>query len=90
MSQVRASHILVPTLAEAVNLKEKITAGEDFAAVARSFSKCPSGQNGGDLGQFSPGMMVKPFEEAAYALKEGEISEIVQSDFGFHIIRLSF
>ena len=86
MSQVRASHILVPTLAEAVNLKEKITAGEDFAAVARSFSKCPSGQNGGDLGPFGQGQMVKPFEDATFALPVGRISEPVQTQFGYHII----
>ena len=86
MSQVRASHILVPTLAEAVDLKEKISAGEDFAAVARSFSKCPSGQNGSDLGQFSTGMMVKPFEDATFSLPIGHISGPVQTQFGYHII----
>jgi peptidyl-prolyl cis-trans isomerase C len=83
---MRASHILVPTLAEAVDLKEKISAGEDFAAVARSFSKCPSGQAGGELGEFGPGMMVKPFEDATVALPIGHISGPVQTQFGYHLI----
>ena len=84
--QVRASHILVPTLAEAVNLQEQITAGADFGTLAKQHSTCPSGQNGGDLGMFGRGMMVKPFEEATYNTEIGQVTGPVQTQFGYHLI----
>jgi len=68
-------------------LRDRILAGEDFAELAREYSDDPgSGQNGGSLGVFGKGMMVPPFEEAAFKLEEGEISEPVRTDFGWHII----
>jgi len=85
--QVKASHILVPSLAEAVNLQEQISAGADFAQLARANSKCPSGQNGGDLGVFGPGMMVKPFEEAAFGCEVGKVVGPVQTQFGYHLVK---
>ena len=101
--QRRASHILIAAGKdapaadkEAAKAKaEKILAQlrkspNDFAKLAKENSQDPgSAERGGDLDFFGKGMMVKPFEEAAYALKEGEISDVVQSDFGFHIIRLT-
>ena len=101
--QRRASHILIAAgkdapaadKAAAKAKAEKILAQlrkspNDFAKLAKENSQDPgSAERGGDLDFFGKGMMVKPFEEAAYALKEGEISEVVQSDFGFHIIRLT-
>jgi len=97
----RASHILftagaggsAPDKDQARKLAEtvlaKVKAGGDFAALAKQYSKDPgSAEKGGDLGWFGRGMMVKPFEEAAFSLKAGETSGIVESDFGFHIIRL--
>ena len=70
MEEVRASHILVKTLEEAQELKEQIENGEkDFELAAAQFSLCPSGANGGDLGFFGKGMMVKPFEDAAFSLE---------------------
>lgn len=87
MSKVRASHILVPTLNEAVSLHEQITAGADFAQLAQQNSKCPSGRNGGDLGEFGRGMMVKPFEDAAFGLNVGDLSNPVQTQFGYHIVK---
>jgi peptidyl-prolyl cis-trans isomerase C len=85
--QVRASHILVPSLADAVNLKEQVAAGNDFALLAKQHSKCPSGQNGGDLGFFGKGQMVKPFEDAAFGAEVGTISDPVQTQFGYHLIK---
>lgn len=76
-------------IAETETLLEKLKAGEDFAALAEEYSDCPSSQQGGDLGYFKRGMMVKPFEDAAFSLSINEISEIVQSNFGYHIIKLT-
>ena len=87
--QIRASHILVETQEEADEIKAELDAGGDFAALAAEHSLDGSSQDGGNLGFFSRGMMVPPFEEAAFALAEpGDISDPVQSQFGFHIIRL--
>lgn len=83
---VKASHILVDSLENAQNLKQQIKTPEDFANMAKVHSKCPSGKQGGDLGFFNKGQMVKPFEEATYALVEGEISEPVKTQFGYHLI----
>ena len=84
--RVRASHILVPTLNEAVTLKAKIDAGESFADLAQKHSKCPSGHNGGDLGEFGPGQMVPPFERATFTTPVGSVSQPVQTQFGYHLI----
>lgn len=85
--QVRASHILVDTKEEADAILAELKAGADFAETAQAKSKDGSAANGGDLNFFGRGQMVAPFEEAAFALEVGEISEVVQSDFGFHIIK---
>jgi peptidyl-prolyl cis-trans isomerase C len=84
---VEASHILVPSLEQAQSLLEQVRAGADFAELARQHSQCPSKANGGGLGQFGPGRMVKPFEEAAFALSIGDVSEPVQTQFGYHLIQ---
>ncbi len=88
-TQVRAAHILVDTKSQAQGLKNRIEGGEDFAKMAKQFSKCPSGQRGGDLGYFGRGQMVPEFETAAFELPKGEISEPVQTDFGWHIIKVT-
>jgi peptidyl-prolyl cis-trans isomerase C len=85
--QVRAKHILVESLNTAVTLKEKIAMGEDFSALAKLHSKCPSGANGGDLGSFSRGQMVKPFEDVAFGSQVGQVSGPVQTQFGYHLIQ---
>ena len=87
MSKIAASHILVDHEHEAQDLIRKIEAGESFEDLAKNFSKCPSGKRGGALGEFSKGMMVKPFEDAAFALEVGKISGIVKTQFGHHLIK---
>ncbi|MBR9678656.1 MAG: peptidylprolyl isomerase [Nanoarchaeota archaeon] len=85
--KVRASHILVSKLSIAQQLLEKIKGGEDFATLALEFSECPSKKHGGDLGFFTRGQMVKEFETATFGLGIGEISELVKTQFGYHIIK---
>ncbi len=85
-NKVRASHILVKTEQEAKDLAAQIKTPEDFANAVAQHSLCPSGANGGDLGFFGRGMMVKPFEDAAFALEIGKVSEPVQTQFGWHLI----
>jgi foldase protein PrsA len=88
--EIRASHILVDDEKTAKEVKAKLDQGEDFEKLAKEYSKDPgSAEKGGDLGWFGPGKMVKQFEDAAYALKVGEISGPVKSDFGYHIIKLT-
>ena len=87
MSQVRASHILVADLNTAVTLKQKISEGSNFADLAKQHSTCPSGQNGGDLGPFGRGMMVKPFEDAAFGSDIGTVVGPVQTQFGYHLVK---
>jgi peptidyl-prolyl cis-trans isomerase C len=84
---VHAIHILVPSLSDAVTLQEQINSGSDFAELAKAHSKCPSGQHGGDLGRFRRGQMVPPFEQAAFALEIGKVSQPVQTQFGYHLIK---
>jgi len=85
--EVRARHILVETEAEAKEIAERVKKGEDFAALAKEKSK-DSGAEDGDLGFFSRGQMLKPFEDAAFALDVGALSDPVQTQFGWHVIKL--
>jgi peptidyl-prolyl cis-trans isomerase C len=98
--QVRASHILIkidskaePSVkdekkAKLQKIQKRLKGGEDFAVLAKEFSECPSNIEGGDLGYFGRGKMVKPFEDAAFALKTGEVSDIVETRFGYHLIKV--
>jgi len=98
---VRASHILIGVDSNATaedkkkakekaeKLRKDIAAGADFAALAKSDSTCPSSQQGGDLGYFVKGQMVPPFEQAAFAMKPGDVSDVVETQFGYHIIKLT-
>jgi peptidyl-prolyl cis-trans isomerase C len=97
--QVKASHILIKVKPEAdesekaaarkkiETIQQKLRDGADFAALAREFSQGPSGPNGGDLGFFRRGQMVKPFEDAAFSLAPGGVSGIVETRFGYHLIK---
>lgn len=99
--QVKASHILIKVEADAPDdqkaearkkieaVQQKVQKGEDFAALAKTYSEGPSGPRGGDLGYFKRGQMVKPFEEAAFSLKTNETSEIVETRFGYHLIKVN-
>lgn len=86
--EVHARHILVKTEQEAKELVKKLRGGADFVELAKKTSTGPSADAGGDLGYFSRGQMVKPFEDAAFALKPGQISDPVQTEFGWHIIKV--
>jgi foldase protein PrsA len=88
--KVRARHILVADEATAKEVKEKLAAGEKFEDLAKEYSTdTGSSQNGGDLGWFGEGAMVKEFQDEAFKLKEGEVSEPVKSEFGYHIIKVT-
>lgn len=90
MAEIRASHILINSEEKAKKIREEIiNKKESFEAAAKEYSSCPSGRNGGDLGYFGRGMMVKSFEDAAFALEKGEISQPVKTQFGWHLILLT-
>ena len=85
--EIHARHILVSTEPEAKEIIERLNKGEDFATLAKEKSKDPSAE-GGDLGFFTRGQMLKPFEDAAFALEVGKISAPVQTQFGWHVIKV--
>jgi peptidyl-prolyl cis-trans isomerase C len=85
--RVHCAHILVKSESEAKAVLERLKKGEKFNAIAQVVSLCPSGKRGGDLGTFTRGKMVKEFENAAFALNKGEVSPIVKTKFGCHIIK---
>ncbi|PWM64552.1 MAG: hypothetical protein DBX61_11505 [Clostridiales bacterium] len=87
---VNASHILVDTKEKAQEILEQINSGNiSFEDAARKYSSCPSAENAGGLGEFSRGQMVPEFDNAVFAMNEGEISGPVQTQFGFHLIKLN-
>lgn len=89
-TQVKASHILVKTEAEAKKIREEIESKIiSFEDAAKKYSTCPSGKGGGDLGYFGKGQMAKPFEDAAFALPKGEVSQPVKTQFGYHLIKVT-
>ncbi|MBK5933977.1 peptidyl-prolyl cis-trans isomerase C [Rhodovulum imhoffii] len=88
-TEYHAAHILVQTEEEAAKLKEALDGGADFADLAREHSTGPSGPGGGDLGWFEAGTMVKPFEDAVMALEPGQISAPVETQFGWHVVKLA-
>jgi len=87
-SKVKVSHILVEKHSEAIDLLKKLEKRESFSKLAKSYSKCPSGKRGGNLGEISAGKVVRPFWKAASKLNKGEITkEPVKTQFGYHIIK---
>ncbi|MEO8445446.1 MAG: peptidylprolyl isomerase [Gammaproteobacteria bacterium] len=89
MRKASARHILVADEATCQDLKTRIEGGEDFASVAREHSTCPSGQQGGDLGEFSPGMMVREFDTVVFSADLGKVHGPVQTQFGYHLIEIT-
>jgi peptidyl-prolyl cis-trans isomerase C len=89
MPRARARHILVPTEEQANDLKQQIADGADFADIARQYSTCPSGRAGGDLGEFSPGQMVKEFNDVCFNDEVGVVHGPVQTQFGYHLIEVT-
>jgi parvulin-like peptidyl-prolyl isomerase len=85
--KVHCAHILVGSDSEAKMVLDRLKKGEKFGNIAKMVSRCPSGKRGGDLGKFARGKMVKEFEKAAFALKKGEVSGVVKTKFGCHIIK---
>ena len=85
--KIRCAHILVEKFSQAQEILDLLRKGADFAKTAEARSIDGSRRRGGDLGYFGRGMMVKPFEQAAFALEKGQVSDIVKSEFGYHIIK---
>jgi peptidyl-prolyl cis-trans isomerase C len=89
MASAAARHILVATEAECLELKQQLSDGADFGALAKAHSKCPSGQQGGGLGTFSPGQMVREFDEVVFSAPVGEVQGPVRTQFGFHLVEVT-
>ena len=89
MARASARHILVDTKEQCNELKAKIEAGADFADMAREFSNCPSGKQGGDLGEFGPGQMVKEFNDVVFSAEPNTVQGPVQTQFGYHLIEVT-
>jgi peptidyl-prolyl cis-trans isomerase C len=88
VTEVRASHILVKDETKARDLLLQVKSGKSFEELAKKNSTCPSGKNGGDLGWFTRGRMVKPFSDAAFAGKKGDVVGPVKTEFGYHVIKI--
>jgi peptidyl-prolyl cis-trans isomerase C len=89
MARASARHILVPSAEQAEDIKAQIAAGADFAEMARQYSSCPSGARGGDLGEFSPGQMVKEFNDVCFTEEVGVVHGPVKTQFGYHLIEIT-
>ena len=89
MARASARHILVADQAACEDLKKKIEEGGDFADIAREHSTCPSGKQGGGLGQFGPGQMVKEFDDVVFSAEVGKVHGPVQTQFGYHLIEVT-
>ncbi|NIO07826.1 MAG: peptidylprolyl isomerase [Deltaproteobacteria bacterium] len=89
MAKARARHILVSSSEACEDLKAQIEDGADFAQLAKTHSQCPSGQQGGDLGEFGRGDMVREFDEVVFTGEIGKVHGPVKTDFGFHLIEIT-
>jgi peptidyl-prolyl cis-trans isomerase C len=89
MAQAAARHILVSTEGKCKDLKQQIVNGADFAELAKQHSSCPSGRDGGALGTFSPGQMVKEFDEVVFSAEIGKVQGPVKTQFGYHLVEVT-
>ena len=89
MATARARHILVDNEEICLELKKEIEGGADFAEIARNHSSCPSGREGGDLGEFGPGMMVKEFDEVVFSGELNTVLGPVKTQFGYHLLEVT-
>ncbi len=89
MAKAAARHILVKTEAECEDLKKLLADGGDFAALAKDHSQCPSGREGGTLGEFSPGQMVPAFDTVVFNEEVGVVHGPVKTDFGYHLVEIT-
>lgn len=89
MPKATARHILVETEAECLALKERIEDGADFAEIARDHSSCPSARQGGDLGEFGPGMMVPEFDKVVFSAEVNTVQGPVKTQFGYHLLEVT-
>ena len=89
MPKASARHILVESEESCLDLKSKIDSGEDFATLAAAHSKCPSGRDGGNLGEFGPGQMVKEFDAVVFSAEVGTVQGPVQTQFGYHLLEVT-
>jgi len=89
MTRACARHILVASEEECIALKQEIADGAMFAEVASKHSTCPSGSQGGDLGEFGPGQMVKEFDEVVFSAPINEVQGPVKTQFGYHLIKVT-
>ncbi|MDH5552341.1 MAG: peptidylprolyl isomerase [Nitrosomonas sp.] len=89
MAKASARHILVKTEEECNNLKTEIENGAEFGDLAKQHSQCPSGKQGGDLGEFGPGQMVKEFDTVVFSAPVGEVQGPVETQFGFHLLEVT-
>jgi len=89
MKKASARHILVKTQQECETLKTAIVGGSDFAAMAKKHSLCPSGQDGGALGEFAPGQMVPEFDKVVFNEKVGVVHGPIKTQFGFHLVEIT-
>jgi peptidyl-prolyl cis-trans isomerase C len=89
MATARARHILVETEQQCTELKDAIEKGGDFVEMATKYSQCPSGQNGGDLGEFGQGQMVPEFDKVVFNDEVGKVHGPVQTQFGYHLLEIT-
>ncbi len=89
MARATARHILVNTEAEALQLKEQIEGGADFAELAKKHSSCPSSRDGGNLGSFGPGQMVPEFDQVVFSAPVGVVQGPVKTQFGMHLVEVT-
>ncbi|MCH7505136.1 peptidylprolyl isomerase [PVC group bacterium] len=89
MAKAKARHILVKTEGECEDIKKKIEGGSEFTEMAKKHSQCPSGRQGGDLGEFTNGQMVKEFDEVVFKEEIGKVHGPVKTQFGYHLIEIT-